>query len=420
MPTIQNAALRETSNKVNAIIRGLKAAGIDTDKMSPIIAYLVVIKLPDRPRSDWENSQLDYTTYPSFSALNTFLQNRCFVIESMNTEPKAKKVEPSKQTSSNNKVFDQKLLLKNVNATVAKSKSAPSCPFCQQDHYASNCDIFFRKSQPDRYALVKEHKLCTNCLRPHVTPCRSSSCRKCGERHHTLLHRDDRPRNSSSNFSNSNGENQSNSRGESSSNETNKNENTKTSLNLAACSNCIILLPSAIVNVIIDRKIVPARVLLDNCSQANLVTDDFVNKHGLVRRYTHTSLESIAPGNHISSSSTKLRLQSRFNDFAIDMDADIVPRIPYRVTQRLTQCLPNLGAFPFAECDISNNGAVKILVGAEFASRILLGTKKFHGELCLEESRFGWVAQGPLQSETHNHGACCHFIARSQDLLSQF
>ena len=121
------------------------------------------------------------------------------------------------------------------------------------------------------------------------------------------------------------------------------------SLTLTACSNCVILLPSAIVHGIIDRKTVPARVLLDNWLQPNLVTDDFVNKHGFVRRYTHTSLKSNAPGNHISLSSTKMHLQSCFNDFANDMDADVVPQIPYRVMQRLTQCLPDLGSLPLAE-----------------------------------------------------------------------
>ncbi|XKL69661.1 hypothetical protein PGB90_007430 [Kerria lacca] len=42
---------------------------LDVDKMLPLITYLIVTKLPSQIRQDWENSNLDYSTYPLFDKL---------------------------------------------------------------------------------------------------------------------------------------------------------------------------------------------------------------------------------------------------------------------------------------------------------------------------------------------------------------
>ncbi len=86
-PAITVRNLRESLDKLNAIVRGIRICDIDTEKMSPLISYLVVIKLPERIRTDWENSVLDHSTYPAFQLLSTYLQNCVFVTESMHFEP---------------------------------------------------------------------------------------------------------------------------------------------------------------------------------------------------------------------------------------------------------------------------------------------------------------------------------------------
>ena len=72
------------------------------------------------------------------------------------------------------------------------------------------------------------------------------------------------------------------------------------------------------------------------------------------------------------------------------------------------------------ESDFAKYSRVDRVVGAEFASRILLDTKKFFGMLCLKESHFGWVTQGPPQLTSHNHKTCFQFVGRLRDVLSQF
>lgn len=82
LPNITFATLRESLDRVNAIIRGLKICNMQTEKMSPLIVFTIVRKLPEQLRIDWENSLHDYSTYPSFDSLANFLQNRCFAYES--------------------------------------------------------------------------------------------------------------------------------------------------------------------------------------------------------------------------------------------------------------------------------------------------------------------------------------------------
>lgn len=52
LPVINSSNLRESFDKVQATVRGLKSCNIDVLKMSPMIAYTLVRKLPERIRQD--------------------------------------------------------------------------------------------------------------------------------------------------------------------------------------------------------------------------------------------------------------------------------------------------------------------------------------------------------------------------------
>lgn len=57
------------------------------------------------------------------------------------------------------------------------------------------CEEFKRLSIGERRKEVMNKKLCLNCLNPghQAEACRSSTCKKCNERHNTLLHPDNKP-----------------------------------------------------------------------------------------------------------------------------------------------------------------------------------------------------------------------------------
>ncbi|XP_046802959.1 uncharacterized protein LOC124418962 [Lucilia cuprina] len=65
------------------------------------------------------------------------------------------------------------------------------CRICFQKHHLRNCKLFNGFSVRQRIYTVRAHRYCLNCLsRSHlVRECTTtSSCRRCGEMHHTLLH----------------------------------------------------------------------------------------------------------------------------------------------------------------------------------------------------------------------------------------
>ena len=74
-----------------------------------------------------------------------------------------------------------------------RDASEDPCPACQgDDHRLYRCSTFRSWDQPRRYRFVKTNRLCFNCFfRSHGSnDCPSrKSCRECGARHHTLLHR---------------------------------------------------------------------------------------------------------------------------------------------------------------------------------------------------------------------------------------
>ena len=84
-------------------------------------------------------------------------------------------------------------------ASATNRKSYAACHFCnkEQGHETLNCLEPKRVSIDERWQLVRENRLCFNCLKPVNTFHYSSVCRQpkccvegCGRRHHTMLHGD--------------------------------------------------------------------------------------------------------------------------------------------------------------------------------------------------------------------------------------
>lgn len=202
--------------------------------------------------------------------------------------------------------------------------------------------------------------------------------------------------------------------------EENKSKSSKATLTLAACQNCVILLPTAVVKVRIRNKKILARVLIDVCSQVNLVTSSFAKKHSLDKQIFQTTITGVAPGNYNSPATAKLHLISRFNKFTLNLDAEVVTRIPYNTSSKVMMRIKEMTKIPLAEQNLETTGTVDILIGGQYANQILSGNKRFIGKLCLEQTRFGWVMQGPLNTNPTRHELCCHLNVRVDQILAIF
>ncbi|CAC5405634.1 unnamed protein product [Mytilus coruscus] len=73
------------------------------------------------------------------------------------------------------------------NTNSPKKSYQISCAYCKELHFSSECTKY--TDHNDRMKIVKEDRLCFNCLRRHRdVDCKSkSNCKKCDRRHHTSL-----------------------------------------------------------------------------------------------------------------------------------------------------------------------------------------------------------------------------------------
>ena len=75
----------------------------------------------------------------------------------------------------------------------------PPCSVCQNTHHLHSCPSFKEMDQQARFTAYRNANVCYNCLHPSHSSrqCPSRfSCRECGGRHHTLLHRPRQPQQS--------------------------------------------------------------------------------------------------------------------------------------------------------------------------------------------------------------------------------
>ena len=61
------------------------------------------------------------------------------------------------------------------------------CVYCKGSHHTSNCEV--HKDLESRLAIIKQEKLCFNCLAHHrVSQCGSKNrCQKCNAKYHTSI-----------------------------------------------------------------------------------------------------------------------------------------------------------------------------------------------------------------------------------------
>ncbi|CAG7786387.1 unnamed protein product, partial [Allacma fusca] len=158
----------------------LKNEGQPTDQWGTIVTHILIKKLDPKSRELFE-SQQSATEVPVYNDLIQFLTKRVGSLRMLtSTVPK--------HTKSNEKFSGKH---KSVASNLSVSSS--SCTLCEgEEHNLWKCPKFIAMNISEKRSLVQSRHLCFNCLRPGhgVASCESSDCRKCHKKHHTLLHSD--------------------------------------------------------------------------------------------------------------------------------------------------------------------------------------------------------------------------------------
>ncbi|CAG9137874.1 unnamed protein product [Plutella xylostella] len=166
-----------------------------------------------------------------------------------------------------------------------------------------------------------------------------------------------------------------------------------------------------------------ARLLLDNGSTANFVTDRLCTKLGLVRRDTSSTVTGIDNQATVSTQLCNLTIVSNNGGYRVSINCHILPDITKSIpTSHVNiQHIPIPTGINLADPSFNVPSSIDILVGAEIfwsvlgSSSIKLGKKL----PVLQESQLGWLVTGSIP-QSQLQSSVCYFVQNNEPDLSRF
>ncbi|XP_071056044.1 uncharacterized protein [Onthophagus taurus] len=360
--------LRRLLDDYNRHTRALKALGEPVKQWGTLLIHILARKLDETTRFKWEEHVVE--TYkrkqiPDAQSMIDFLTNRCNVFETIERgKPKIGKV--------------------SAHLTVDKAE----CYLCKGNHMIYNCGKFKDLDVKTKYNEAKRLKLCINCLKGghFASKCKSlSTCKKCAERHNTLLHVA-KPIPTATNITPEN---------------TKENDEQPTVQALNATNEQNVFLSTAIVEVKNgEGKWQRARALLDSGSQSNFITNDLTQRLKL-----HTYKVDL-PVTGINQTATRItegvstQIKSIYNNFHANLSFLTIEQISdefpnFRVKQKEMQIPAQV---KLADPNFCEPSQIDLLLGAGiFAQLVSIGQIKLGSGLpTLQKSVLGWIVSGPV------------------------
>lgn len=178
-------AIKSLLDTTSACLKLLQNIGINIESWDPVINFITTSKLDVESRKQWETklSELSDDEIPKWEKLCTFLEARFRTLEML---------EGSRSIQNcNSKIVTKQRSFHSV--TVQDKKRVITCVMCSGQHHLYQCKQFGKLIPNERVEYVRIKGLCFNCFAPThcVKYCHQSTCcRRCGRRHHTMLHLD--------------------------------------------------------------------------------------------------------------------------------------------------------------------------------------------------------------------------------------
>lgn len=403
-----SSKIRSLIDNVDSTIRGLKAVGEKIDEtFSRYIAFVVTTRLDKKTSEDWEHSVTSTKTFPLYQDLQKFLVARLFSIEEKVSD------KFSKPASSKQAQWKSSFNSSYVNTSKESDKITDKCSLCHKEkHPVFRCDKFRAKTPRERFEHAKKHRLCIVCLAPNHScnscPNRSEKVKcSCGQPHNYLLHFDpvdqEKRKEEKESYSSSSSSAKSNVTDWKSPSDKKVVETSKLAFSCASSRSKdeVVLLPSALVRFECGSISGVARVLLDSCSQATLISDVFVRKFKLPTYESNTRIKGISASSVGSSSAVNLSILSRNKVFITELEADVVPAACLSYTAAVSfppEILNRLENLNLAEPCLAKPGqkidSVDIIIGSKYYEKCILDGVLRIDSLNLRRSKFGWVATG--------------------------
>ncbi|XP_050665160.1 uncharacterized protein LOC126965567 [Leptidea sinapis] len=410
-------------------ITSLNNLGIETKEWDAILVFLVVSKLDHESLRQWEItvSGVSSDTLTKWDELEVFLESRFRTLEMIDSSKQMSK------TPHNNAKRIEKIKSFAVHDDAKKYQ----CIMCSGDHFLYQCKGFGQLAPQERQEYLQKKSLCFNCLAPthSVKKCRyTTSCRRCGKRHHSLLHQE---REIQQGFTNTTENNhtftQSKQPNQGNSQPSSPNQRVNIVANFAREETVVgladVLLATAIVRASSDSgQFCVLRALIDQGSQASFVTEQTVQTLGLKRVSVSGCVSGIGDGRLRIKHMVSFQIESRRDPSkSIQISAYVLKSLISRLpTNKISSPdwldIENLS---LADPGFKSPGRIDILLGAEVYGEVLLNDIIKHpkGHLLAQNTIFGWIISGKV-SQVPSTGVrkmvSLHVQVREDFLLKQF
>ncbi|OXA47089.1 LINE-1 retrotransposable element ORF2 protein [Folsomia candida] len=190
-PVVQqqsSSSIRQLVDVSQESIRSLDVLKLPTDQWDALLLFIILSKMDSTSKELWEQSLKD-SSIPKLKSLFDFLEQRARALAASGTEATPSKTYNKKSGNGNNQSNHRPL----VHHTNSPSHSSSPCKACNNEsHYLYKCEVFLSWSPQQRIDFVRRNGLCYNCLKDNhrVTECNNKfGCKTCSSKHHTLLHK---------------------------------------------------------------------------------------------------------------------------------------------------------------------------------------------------------------------------------------
>lgn len=403
------SAIKHLLDTTTTCLQSLRNMDISPESINDaFVIYLVVSKLDPESIKQWEY-QLGVLSndLPTWTQLSEFLESKFRSLEMIDSN----KVRNNTNTKS--KSFHGSIESKKNNSNI------PKCSKCKGEHYLYNCKEFSQLSVKERQDYVKNNNLCFNCFSPShpVFKCRNSaSCKRCGRRHHSLLHVE---KGVSSESTSEDVLVQS---------ESDKSVSISTNFSSRGLEPSRVLLATVSIWAYSEHGYKQQlRGLLDQGSQASFVSESVVQLLGLSRKHVSGTVSGIGGNGHTSvKHMVSLRVVSRHNpEVSIQVNAYVLRSVTSLLpsTELHTPEWLHFDKIPLADPGYATPSKIDILLGAEVYSEILLDGIIRHNKILAQNTTLGWVLSGRVSknSTSANNGIITmHLHLSGEELLRKF
>ncbi|XP_076660479.1 uncharacterized protein LOC143363835 [Halictus rubicundus] len=371
--------LTSLRDKANTAIQALRNLGRPVDTWDDLLVFLIVARLDRSSRKAWELQLGASTDYPTYAELEKFLESRIRALDALQPISKQAKRNVSSHAATSNRL---------------------SCPLCKTEHRLNACTQFKSKTVSQRFDFVKGDRRCLNCFsqKHAVSACPSKySCQQCGRRHHSLLHFDSTPNNSTV------------SQASPSSSDQPPFAQTTVASHVSSppvFATQRILLATAWVKVSSAAgRSELVRALLDQGSATTLMTESLAQRLRVQRRRVSVSISGIGNRETTARHAATIQISPTNGTGPTLSTTTLVLRsltryVPERCERTISW--PHIRNLALADKKPMSSDPIQIIIGADLYGFILLDglrTGSIH-EPIAQNSIFGWFLSGPAGSMT--------------------